>query len=228
MRVIRGVAILLAVMSALAAPLPRLPTSAATPDALLPAGWTVQQRLRADFNGDGLTDTVLVAQNTDPRQIHPAQQYQEAWNSNPRLLVGAFARRDGRAQLAFRSAVITTRTSPNMEDPFDGIKAFGRGFRLTLREFYWMGSWTAGSVTFTVRWQDGCFRVIGYDRYIFHRATHDSETVSINFLTGRMQVILESGAEAARPVERWSPYPGSRRVCLQDIPSGLDFRRDLP
>ncbi|WP_189062723.1 hypothetical protein [Deinococcus arenae] len=70
--------------------------------------------------------------------------------------------------------------------------------------------------------------MIGYNRYIFHRATHDSEPVSIKFLTGRMQVILESGAETARPVERWSPYPGLRRVCLQDIPSGLDFRRDLP
>lgn len=148
MRVILGaVVLLLAATSTRAEPLPRLPSWAATPDALLPAGWMVQQRLRADFNGDGLIDTVLVAQNTDPRQIHPAQQNQEAWNSNPRLLVGAFARRDGRAQLAFRSAVITTRTSPNMEDPFDGVKAFGRGFRLTLREFYWMGSWTAGSVT---------------------------------------------------------------------------------
>ncbi|AWT37381.1 hypothetical protein DM785_16845 (plasmid) [Deinococcus actinosclerus] len=153
---------------------------------------------------------MAVVQNTDPRQIHPTRQNQEAWNSNPRLLVGAFARRDERAQLAFRRAVITTCTSPNMEDPFGGVKVFGRGFRLTLREFYWMVWWTAGCLTFTVRWQDGCLRVIGYNRYIFHRATHDSEPVSINFLTGRMQVILESGAETVRPV------------------GGLDFRRDLP
>ncbi|GAA0523602.1 hypothetical protein GCM10008937_33930 [Deinococcus depolymerans] len=43
-----------------------------------------------------------------------------------------------------------------------------------------------------------------------------------------MQVILESGAETGRPVERWLPYPGPRRVYLQDMPSKLDFRRDLP
>lgn len=171
---------------------------------------------------------MAVAQNTDPRQIHPTRQNQEAWNSNPRLLVDSFARRDGRAQLAFRSAVITTSTSLNMEDPFSGMEVFGCGFRLTLRQLFWMGSWTAGSVTFTVRWQDGCLRVIGYNRYIFHRATHDSEPVSIKFLTGRMQVILESGAETVRLVERWSPDPGPHRVCLRDVPSGLDFRRDLP
>lgn len=71
--------------------------------------------------------------------------------------------RDGRVQLAFQSAVITRRTSPTMEDPFDSLELFGRGFRLRLQEFYSMGSWTAGSVTFNVRWQDGCFRVVGYD-----------------------------------------------------------------
>ncbi|GGM54331.1 hypothetical protein GCM10008956_32790 [Deinococcus arenae] len=49
-----------------------------------PADWTVQQRLRADCNGDRLTDTVGVAQNTDPRQIHPTRHNQEAWNNNPR------------------------------------------------------------------------------------------------------------------------------------------------
>lgn len=222
--------LLAAASTALAAPLPRLPASAATPDALIPNGWKVQQRLRADFNADGLTDTLLVAQSTDPRNVHSPREDGYAWNGNPRLLVGAFARRDGRVQLAFQSAVITRRTSATMEDPFDSLELFGQGFRLRLQEFYSMGSWTAGSVTFNVRWQDGCFRVIGYDRFMVHRATLDSETVSVNFLTGRMQVVLDNaGAETdASRVERWSAYPGQRRVCVQDVTSGLEFRRDLP
>lgn len=117
-----------------------------------------------------------------------------------------------------------------MEDPFDSLELFGRGFRLRLQEFYSMGSWTAGSVTFNVRWQDGCFRVVGYDRSMVHRATLDRETVSVNFLTGRMQVVLDNaGAEPnTRRVGRWSAYPGQRRVCVQDVTSGLEFRRDLP
>lgn len=78
------------------------------------------------------------------------------------------------------------------------------------------GSWTAGSVTFNVRWQDGCFRVVGYDRSMAHRATLDRESVSVNFLTGRMQVVLDNagaGTDASQ-VERWSASPGQGRVCV--------------
>ncbi|GGM54327.1 hypothetical protein GCM10008956_32780 [Deinococcus arenae] len=54
----------------------------------------------------------------------------------PTVLVDSFARRDGRVQLAFRSAVITTCTSPNMEDPFSGMEVFGCGSRSTLRQLF--------------------------------------------------------------------------------------------
>ncbi|WP_221090410.1 hypothetical protein [Deinococcus aquaedulcis] len=80
-------------------PLPTLRATAPSVQALVPRGWVIEQRLKADFNGDRLDDALLVLPMNDPRHIlkAPAGFALGAWplNTNPRLLVGALGQRSG-------------------------------------------------------------------------------------------------------------------------------------
>jgi hypothetical protein len=50
------------------------------------------------------------------------------------------------------------------------------------------GGWEMGGTAYTFRWQDGAFRLIGFDRDIVRRNTGDTREISINYLTGRKQL----------------------------------------
>lgn len=83
-------------------------------------------------------------------------------------------------------------------------------------------------MTFTVRFQDDCFRVIGYDQTTHERNTGRTNLLSVNFLTGRQQEGFSTWAADVRPqrTERWSAYPGTRRVCMEQVTDGLKFLQE--
>ncbi|MBZ9712046.1 hypothetical protein [Deinococcus multiflagellatus] len=211
---------------------PTLPAAGASVQALVPRGWVIEKRLNADFNGDHMADTLLVLRMNDPRNLlrKPAGFALGAWplNTNPRLLVGAFGQRSGGYRLAFQSRVIPRHEEATMSDPFEALNLRPGGFSLLLTEFFSAGSWTESSVIFTVRFQDGCFRVIGYDRTTHERNTGRTDLLSVNFLTGRQQEVFSSWTADMREQrsERWSAYPGPRRVCLEQVTDGLKFLRE--
>lgn len=49
-----------------------------------------------------------------------------------------------------------------------------------------MGDWA-----YTLRWQDGAFKLIGFDRDVIRRNSGETEKISINYLTGRK--FIETG-----------------------------------
>ena len=75
---------------------PVLVRSAPTADAFVPKGWRLEHKALGDLNKDGLPDLVLVLRALDPANIIDNKGLgPRRFDTNPRLLVVAFAKPDG-------------------------------------------------------------------------------------------------------------------------------------
>ncbi len=80
--------------------------------------------------------------------------------------------------------------SPCLADPLGETEALSiqKGV-LKIHLHYWLscGSWYVTNHTYTFRYQDRAFKLIGYDVDDFHRASGDITARSINFMTGKVK-----------------------------------------
>jgi len=82
-----------------------------------------------------------------------------------------------------------------------------------------------GGSAYTFRWQDGGFRLIGFDRDDVMRNTGDTEEVSINYLTGTKQ--LKTGnIGTSDEKKRTVKIARKRLIALEDVGDGLYFYPD--
>ena len=70
--------------------------------------------------------------------------------------------------------------------------------------------------------------VIGYDGVEFHRASHESREVSINYLTGQRKDVTipardRAGEQEPEPQESWSKIAPSSQPKLGEIGNGFEF-----
>jgi hypothetical protein len=72
-----------------------------------------------------------------------------------------------------------------MQDPYQEMRIYKGVLTVKFHLFYNMGSWHVTNSTYKFRYQQGQFILIGADNFTFHRATHDYEDYSYNFLTGK-------------------------------------------
>ena len=196
-------------------PMPALPASGATPEALVPQGWTIEQRRQPDFNGDGLNDVLLLIRERASQDPAP-----------PRIVLVALAttKPPGFAVTAANPRLVPRDASGNLEDPMaDGeITLRSRGFDLKIGMMSGVGSYLAATMRYRFRVEGQCVRLIGFDRYETNRANLDTRDVSVNLLTG--DVITTTGnAETTRRQAKRSRLPSNPRRCLQDLPSGWTF-----
>ncbi len=159
----------------------------------VPQGWLLEAKATGDLNGDRLPDAALVLQMNDPRNLVASTfDPNEKYNSNPRMLVVAFARKGGGYALAAADHRLIPRLeNQNQDEPFDEVKIVGGTLRLKMHVFMSAGGWRMGGSAFTFRWRDGGFKLIGFDRDSVMRNTGETEEVSINYLTGRK--LLKTG-----------------------------------
>lgn len=206
------------------AAIPALPESAADAIGFTPAGWRVESHAEGDLDRDGRPDIAFVIREHDPAKIvsHDALG-EDPLDSNPRILVVAFAGEDGRYRLVEANhELIPRRTVPTLIDPFDGI-AIDRGSVLVqLTRFQSAGSWSAGNHAYRFRWQDGAMALIGYDSFDVRRNTGETMNVSVNFLTRRMSV--GSGRiDLENEDTRWRNLPRRALLTIDEVGDGLAF-----
>lgn len=204
---------------------PTLPAQGRTAAAFVPAGWTIEKQVQADLDRDGLPDFVLVLQMQDPANIvaNPDGLGVDPLDSNPRLLVVGLQDRQQAYRLAIADhALIPRHVMPTLEDPFADARSSNGGFKIALSYFANAGSWSTFRVEYTFRFEDDCFRLIGYDRNETRRNTGETSALSLNYLSGKAKVSTGSMEDDEQHHE-WRPLQGKRKVCLQEIGNGLDF-----
>jgi hypothetical protein len=205
---------------------PTIPREALTQAALVPQGWLVEAKDEGDLNGDKLPDVALVLHMDDPRNLVASDYSDVKYNSNPRMLVVAFGNRGGGYRLALADHKLIPRVeNQNQDEPFDEVKIADGTLRVKMHLFLEAGGWRMGGSAYTFRWQDGAFRLIGFDRDSVVKSTGDTEEVSINYLTGRKE--LKTGnIGTTDEKKRNMQMPKKPLLTLEQVGDGLLFEPD--
>ena len=214
---------------------PPVAERAADAAGFVPDGWRLEQEHRGDLDGDGREDLVLVLKMDDPaNRIPGATAGAPAFDSNPRMLVAAFALPEGGYRRVLADHALVPRPhSPMLDDYFDqreggGVEVASGALRVDLRVWASAGSWTTSQAGFTFRWRDGCFRLVGHDGFSMHRASGEIRTTSANYLTRRAWTSEGSVRDDGQPPREWVRLPRRPLLCLEEVGSGLAFDPGLP
>ena len=81
-----------------------------------------------------------------------------------------------------------------------------------------------GSTVFTFRWQHGALRLIGYDYTNVQRNSGKMDTLSINYLTRRINIAQGSVSDDLKT--RWSTIASQTLLTIDDVGDGLEFDPD--
>jgi hypothetical protein len=211
-----------------AASYPKLLRHALSVEAYIPQGWRLETSLSGDLNGDGRPDAVLVVRDGDLKKFIDTGRELKL-DTNPRILVVAFADGKGGYDLVLEDHTLIERTTdPFRQDPLDpngiqegGIEIKNGTLRVTLGYF----SGNMGRVTYTFRFKNKRFEMIGYDRVDVERNSGVMSDLSINYST--RQVVRKKGhiSDDGEKVTR-SKLPNKPLLTLDKIGDGLAFDPD--
>lgn len=204
---------------------PTLPAQAASTAGFVPEGWTLESSIEGDLDQDGRADLVLVLRQQDPRNVIEHDGFGPSpYDSNPRILAVAWSRPAGYVLAVQDHQLIPRPDNPVMSDPLeDGGVSIQRGtLRVALFSFSSAGSWSMGTTTFTFRWQDAAFALIGYDQNSVMRNSGQATSVSVNFSTRKVRH-TEGSIEDDKESVRWQPLRSNRRWTLQTVGDGWAF-----
>ena len=213
----------------LIAPKPKLPASAASAAGFAPRGWKVERAITGDLNRDGRPDLAVILKGTDPKCVVPTENAGGSPDTNPRLLLVAFAGKAGFTLQLANATVIPRTDDPYMDDPLnlDDFAIRGGVLRLALNFWRSMGGWTTYSSTLSFRWDGQRFPLIGFDRETLRRNSGETETLSVNYLTGRTVIAKGSIEDDARGTSRQQRIPVQKTASLETFGNGLDYEPKL-
>lgn len=167
-------------------------------------------------------DALLLLRMNDPKNVLPNEGF-DPLDTNPRVLAAVLADAKG-FHLAFQNAKLIARNdSPNMADAFGSLELVKNTFDLRLVSFASEGTWWAGNSKFRFRYQAGCFRLIGYDTISQHRASHETDTRSVNYLNGAA-LRTHSMSDDDKPTTEKQKLKSTKPVCIEAMGDGLDFQ----
>ena len=172
------------------------------PSSVVPKGWATQWSAGGDLNADGVPDQVLILKR-DVASV-----------DGPRRLLIAFGKPDGTKLLAADTdtflPVVENDTDPFASD--NPLQIKGRSLRV-----YVEGTGTdLTHKTFTFRYQNAEFELIGYDAVNQMRSTGDYDNRSINYSTGNVERTVGNIARSKDLVTK-SRLPVGERPNLKSI-----------
>ncbi len=208
---------------------PNLPRQAASADGFVPRGWFLEAQAHGDLNRDGVGDLAIVLRQNDPKNVieNPALG-ENPFDTNPRILAVAF--REGPSGIyalkVENHTLIPRREDPVRADPFgddNGGIAIARGsLEVSLHHFMSVGGWGMFTATHKVRYRNGRFELIGYDRSEVQRATGKTRDVSVNYLTRRMRLSTGHMSSGDPASVAWKTLRGAPPT-LEAVGDGLAF-----
>jgi hypothetical protein len=208
---------------------PELVQQGVTINSFVPKGWLLELSRKGDLNKDGISDYVLVLRSNDPKNIVRNDSLGPSdFNTNPRILTVLFGTKNrGYDRIVDNHALIPRNINPTMEDPLDSVAASGieicnGNLKVQLGIFFNAGSWSMGSKTYTLRWQHGAFRLIGFDDNNVQRNSGETTNISINYLTGRIKKSSASIEDNAEKIS-WRKVRVKPLLSIDQIGDGLDF-----
>ena len=176
-------------------------------DDIVPAGWQ-HTEVQGDLNKDGFIDLVVVA-TPDFKENLKTRDDGYVYNFNQPILAIYFGAGQGQLQLWKQyDNVIPADESENCSHDIT-LEITNRGtLRIAISLFCRAGSYGASVDTYTYRYQQGDFYLIGMDNEEMQRNTGESTIVSENYLTWKRQVKTSNVFDDNVPsTEKWTRLP---------------------
>lgn len=211
---------------------PSLVKSSPSAEGFVPKGWKLESQLKGDLNGDGLEDLVLVLHEQDARnRVTHDGLGENPVDTNPRILAVAFAQAAGGYVLALENhELIPRHDDPVLDDVLDesGGVFIKRGtLQVALHMWASAGSWGTSTTTYTFRWQNARFELIGYHLSSLMRNSGETSDLSINYSTGQVKRSEGSAADdtdAVKSKATWEKLSSSKRWTIDSVGDGMDFQ----
>lgn len=209
---------------------PKVVAQAASFEGFVPPGWRLETAVAGDLNGDGRPDAVLVLRDNDPKKfIDTGAESRPRFDTNPRILAVVFAGDKGGYGLVLENHTFIARTTDSFQqDPLDpngiqaGEVAIKNGtLRITLGYF----GGNMGRMTYTLRFQNSRFELIGYDRVDVTRNSGVISDISINYSTQQMVRKIGHISDDSNKTTR-SRLPNRPLLTLDKIGDGMMFDPD--
>lgn len=179
----------------------------------IPSGWTSLDSAIGDLNKDSLSDIAIIIQHADSAILLTDDG--DTVITQPRMLLILFQNPDKQSfRLAEKSnTFILNHDQPNLEEPYQAMTIQKGVLKIEFQLFYNMGSWYVTNASYQFRYQQNEFLLIGADRFSFHRATHDFEEYSYNFLTGKRSYRKGNDDKESKTV--WKVLPQTKLKSLR-------------
>ena len=176
-------------------------------DDIVPAGW-LHKEAQGDLNKDGFPDLVVVA-TPDFEENLKMREDGYVYNFNQPILAIYFGKGQSQLQLwKHYDNVIPADEDENCSHEVS-VEITSRGtLRISILLFCSMGGYETTFDTYTYRFQNGDFFLIGLDKEESQRNTGNCITISENYLTWKRQETRENIFYLDRPpTEKWTRIP---------------------
>ena len=173
-----------------------------------------------DLNGDGIADLAIIATPADSANMR-VRDDGYVYNFNQPLLAIYFGDKDGGYTLWRDYDNVVPARPDEYLSITPSLKITPRGtLVVSLEYFATMGGWDAPTYSYTFRFQNGDFYLIGRDEEHRIRNTGELERESYNFLTNKKQHITDSFNKRVKPRERWTTIPAEPLKPLGSVTLG--------
>lgn len=184
-----------------------LNASGRTLEELLPDPACEHYWSEGDLNKDGIRDLALLATTAECSTIEVDEEGDTLRMSQPVFAV-YFGTPEGYYN-RWREYPEMMPISDNYISNDISLEITDRGvLRISVETFASMGGWSSYDDTYTYRFQDGDFFLIGRDSRELARNTGKMVTTSYNFITRKKQTITDNAFEEDfKPTEKWEKLP---------------------
>ena len=171
---------------------------------ITPDGWP-HQEAQGDLNKDGITDLVVVAMPDYPENTLTRDDGY-VYNFNQPILAIYFGKGQGQFQQWKQyDNVIPADDSEYCQHDITLTITDRNTLRIATEVWCSAGSYGTSTDTYTFRYQNGDFYLIGMDHEEMMRNTGECTTVSENYLTWKRQVVKSNAFDETMPsTEKWT------------------------
>ena len=205
---------------------PAVTKSAASPAGFIPTGWKQVQLAQGDLNRDGRPDFAMVVRmDSAANRIAPDWDPDSPYDTNPWMLIAGLRQGAGYELALADHRLIPRHENPDADEPFDEIRIANGTLKVVMHLFMSAGGWEMGGSAYTFRWQDGGFKLIGFDRDEVHRGSGETSEISINYLTGK-KLLKTGNIGSDKQRSQTLTIPKQPLLDLTAIGDGLMFDPD--
>jgi hypothetical protein len=194
----------------------------------VPVGWTILDSASGDINRDGIKDAAIIIQHRD--SVTLVNSLEDTVLTQPRILLILFKKPvDYSLELIEQSnSFILKHDNSAMDDPYQELAINNGVLEVKFHLFYNIGSWYVTNAFYKFRYQQEQFVLIGAGSSSFHRATHDFEDYSYNFLT-RKRALTKGNDNKGTKKTTWKPLTVSTLKTLKTFsePFTWEVEKDI-